>query len=156
MSKLNEGNFIGETSITSTLNGNVTLPCKNYRYTILYFYPKDDTPGCTTESKDFSNYVDEFKKIDTIIYGISKDSLESHKKFITKHDIKVDLLCDDIELAEKLGVWQEKSMFGKKYMGIDRTTFLIDNSGKIIKVWNKVKVKNHVNEVMEYINSLNS
>lgn len=117
---------------------------------VLYFYPKDNTPGCTIEAQDFSALKKEFEKTDTIILGVSKDSIKKHQNFINKYDLKIDLLADeDGETCEEYGVIKEKSMFGKKYMGIDRSTFLIDKIGKISKIWRSVKVKNHADEVLE-------
>ena len=122
---------------------------------VLYFYPKDNTPGCTIEAQDFNNKVDDFDKLDTVILGASKDSAKSHGKFIEKFSLKFDLLVDEeIELCNQYGVIKEKSMFGKKYMGIDRSTFLIDKVGKIAKIWRSVKVKGHVESVLKEIKAL--
>ncbi len=119
---------------------------------IIYFYPKDDTPGCTKEAIEFSELIEDFKKNNTQIIGISKDSLEKHQKFISKHNLKVKLASDeDLEICKKFGVWVEKSMYGKKYMGIERSTFLFDQNLILIKEWKKVKVNNHAQEVLEYI-----
>ncbi len=116
---------------------------------VLYFYPKDDTPGCTIEAQDFSNKIKEFEKLDTVILGISKDDTKSHCKFIEKYKLAINLLSDeDGEICQKYGVIKEKSMFGKKYFGIDRSTFLIDKKGKIAHIWNSVKVNGHVKEVL--------
>lgn len=124
---------------------------------VLYFYPKDSTPGCTIEAQDFTKKIKEFEKQDCIILGVSKDSLKSHCKFIEKYNLAFNLLLDEEgEICEKYGVIKEKSMFGKKYMGIDRSTFLIDKIGKIAKIWRSVKVKGHVDEVLqELINQQN-
>lgn len=116
---------------------------------VLYFYPKDDTPGCTTEAKEFRDNLDAFKAANTEILGVSKDSLKSHEKFKTKHCLPFDLAADeDGALCEAYGVWVEKNMYGKKYMGIQRATFLIDEDGKFAAVWPKVSVKGHVDEVL--------
>lgn len=126
------------------------------KYTIIYFYPKDDTPGCTKEAIDFSSKIDILKRNDISIYGISKDSSEKHKKFITKHDLKFNLITDESGLlCERFNVWVEKSMYGKKYMGIQRSTFLIDSKQTILNVWRNVKVKNHADEVLDFILDLN-
>ena len=116
---------------------------------IIYFYPKDDTPGCTKEAIEFSENSNFFIKNSITIIGISKDTIDKHDKFILKHDLKV-ILGSDIsgELCEKFGVWVEKSMYGKKYMGIERSTFLISKNNKICKIWRKVRVKGHVDEVI--------
>ena len=116
---------------------------------VIYFYPRDNTPGCTNEAKDFSKLYKEFKKLNCDIFGISKDSVDSHKKFISKFKIPFQLLSDEKIIAlKKYGAWGEKSMYGKKFMGIKRTTVLINPKGKIIKIWNNVKVKDHAKEVL--------
>ncbi|MBX9726747.1 MAG: peroxiredoxin, partial [Rickettsiales bacterium] len=116
---------------------------------VLYFYPKDDTPGCTTEAKDFASLAKQFEKADTVIIGISKDDLKSHDKFRTKYDLPFALASDDSGIAEAFGVWGEKNMYGKKYMGIVRSTFLIDKKGNIAKSWPKVSVTGHAAEVLK-------
>ena len=121
---------------------------------IVYFYPKDDTPGCTTEAIEFSNYFEKLKKLGVKIIGVSKDSIEKHKKFKNKYNIKFDLASDDGTLCNLFNVWVEKSMYGKKYMGIERSTFVIDKDLKIIGIWRKVKVKGHVEEVYNFIENL--
>ena len=119
------------------------------QYLVIYFYPRDNTPGCTSEAKDFSKLYKEFKKLNCDIFGISKDSVESHKKFISKFKIPFQLLSDEKIIAlKKYEAWGEKSMYGKKFMGIKRTTVLINPKGKIIKIWNNVKVKDHAKEVL--------
>jgi len=122
---------------------------------IVYFYPKDDTPGCTKEAIEFSDNSDFFIKNSIIIIGISKDTVEKHDKFIIKHNLKV-ILGSDIsgEICDNFGVWIEKSMYGRKYMGIERSTFLISKNNKIHKIWRKVKVKGHVDEVISASKSL--
>ena len=122
---------------------------------ILYFYPKDDTPGCTIESKDFSKLNSLINKNKTVVFGISKDSIESHLKFKKKYKLKFDLLSDEKkEVIKKYGVWGKKSFLGKEFMGIIRTTFLINSNGKIHKIWNNVRVKDHAQEVFEEVKSL--
>jgi peroxiredoxin Q/BCP len=122
------------------------------RYLVIYFYPRDNTPGCTNEAKDFSKLNKEFKKLNCEIVGISKDSIESHKKFIIKFKIPFQLLSDEKIIAlKKYKVWYEKSMYGKKFMGIKRTTVLINPKGKIIKIWNNVKVTDHAKEVLNFL-----
>ena len=117
---------------------------------IIYFYPKDNTPGCTNEAKDFSSLIKEFKKIDAEVIGISKDSIKKHKNFIEKQDLKIRLASDESgETIEKFGIWVEKKMYGRSYMGIERSTFIINGDGKIIEIYRKVKVKNHAALVLE-------
>ena len=121
---------------------------------IIYFYPKDDTPGCTVEAIDFSKTKNKFSKLNTKILGVSKDSIDKHKKFITKHSLTIDLISDDGSICEKFGVWVEKSMYGKKYMGIQRSTFLIDEEGLISFIWPKVKVPGHAEEVLKKVEEM--
>lgn len=122
---------------------------------VLYFYPKDDTSGCTKEACNFRDEFPKFGKMRAEIVGVSADSVESHKKFAEKYKLPFNLLSDEKkEVIEKYGVWQEKSMYGKKYMGIVRTTFIIDASGKISKIFPKVKVDEHNKEVMEALKGL--
>jgi peroxiredoxin Q/BCP len=117
---------------------------------VLYFYPKDDTSGCTKEACSFSDYLTKFTKIDAVILGVSPDSVKSHKKFYEKFKLKFDLLADEEKsVVNKYGVWKEKSIYGRKYMGVERTTFIIDEKGKIKKIFNKVKVDGHNKEVLE-------
>lgn len=128
------------------------ISLKNYlgQKVVLYFYPKDDTSGCTKEACGFSDDLPKFNKIDAVILGVSPDSVKSHKKFSEKYKLKFDLLADEEKLVlEKYGVWKEKSMYGRQYMGVERTTFIIDEKGKIKKIFNKVKVDGHNKEVLE-------
>ncbi|MWV26511.1 peroxiredoxin [Aurantiacibacter rhizosphaerae] len=117
---------------------------------VLFFYPKDMTPGCTTESVEFSAAKPEFEAAGTAVVGVSKDPYARHEKFIAKHDLAVPLASDPQEdgLADALGIWTEKKMYGKTFMGMVRTTFLVDTEGRIARVWRKVKVKGHVDEVL--------
>lgn len=120
----------------------------NGKNVVLYFYPRDDTPGCTTEACGFRDGIGQFQSAETVVLGVSTDSVASHQKFATKFSLPFPLLADEShEVAEKYGVWVEKNMYGKKSMGIQRATFLIDKSGKIAAVWPKVKVEGHVDEV---------
>ena len=120
------------------------------KYIVLYFYPKDDTPGCTIETNDFNKLLPKFKKLDCDVFGISKDNLKSHNKFKEKYKIKFDLLSDvELSILKKYKVWAKKKFMGREFMGIVRTTFLIDPSGKIVKIWDNVKVKNHAKEVLD-------
>ena len=116
---------------------------------VIYFYPKDDTSGCTKEALDFSAAAKKFEKLGIFVLGVSKDSLESHKKFKTKHKLKVALGSDpEIQMAQDWGVWGEKSLYGRKYMGMERATFLVDAKGVIAEAWHKVKVLGHVETVL--------
>ncbi|WP_336978898.1 peroxiredoxin [Altererythrobacter fulvus] len=117
---------------------------------VLFFYPKDDTPGCTTENKDFSALAAEFAEAGIALLGISKDPPKKHAKFIEKHALSAPLASDPETdgLADALGIWTEKSMYGRTYMGMERTTYLVDGDGKIARVWRKVKVKGHAEEVL--------
>jgi peroxiredoxin Q/BCP len=116
---------------------------------VIYFYPKDDTSGCTAEAKDFTRLAADFKKAGVEVIGISPDSPESHQKFARKHDLKVRLAADaDKAVASAYGVWVQKSMYGRKYMGVERSTFLLDAKGKIARSWRKVKVTGHADEVL--------
>ena len=135
--------------LPSSNNKNFEINKSLDQYLVIYFYPRDNTPGCTSEAKDFTKLYKEFKKLNCDIFGISKDSVDSHKKFISKFKIPFQLLSDEkITALKKYGAWGEKSMYGKKFMGIKRTTFLINQKGKIIKIWNNVKVKDHAKEVL--------
>jgi thioredoxin-dependent peroxiredoxin len=125
------------------------------RIVVVYFYPKDDTSGCTTQAKDFSCMAADFAKAGAEIIGISPDSAASHQKFKAKHDLNVRLAADENKAAaEAYGVWVEKSMYGKKYMGVERSTFLIDKTGKISQIWRKVKVPAHADEVLTAVRAL--
>ena len=120
------------------------------KYVVLYFYPKDNTPGCTIETNDFNNLLSNFKKLDCEVYGISKDNLESHDKFRKKYKIKFDLLADEeLKLLKKYKVWGKKKFMGREFMGTIRSTYLIDKKGKILRAWNNVRVKDHAKEVLE-------
>ena len=141
--------------LPSTDNSIFELNKVKKKNVILYFYPKDDTPGCTIESKDFSKLNNLITKKNTIVLGISKDSIQSHLKFIKKYKLKFNLLSDEkLSLIKKYGVWGKKSFLGKKYMGIIRTTFLINSKGKIHKIWSNVRVKDHAKEVLEELKKI--
>lgn len=129
--------------------GSVTLSSLRPAPVVLFFYPRDDTPGCTTENKDFSGLLDQFTAAGVQVFGISKEDIASHDKFRDKHGLRAPLLSDaDSTVCEDYGVWKEKSMYGKKFFGIERSTFLIDGSGRIARVWSKVKVPGHAEEVL--------
>ena len=141
--------------LLSTSKNNYSLKDSIGKYVVIYFYPKDDTPGCTIETNDFNKLLTKFKKLECEIYGISKDSLKSHDKFRDKYKIKFDLLADEeIKVLKKYKVWGKKKFMGREFMGIIRSTFLIDKKGKIIKIWDNVKVKDHVKEVLETLKSI--
>ncbi len=151
--------MIGGTAPDFTLprngEGTVTLSKLQGKAVILYFYPKDDTSGCTAEAIDFSALGGEFEAANAVVIGISPDSVKSHDKFAAKHALSVMLASDEEKkVAEAYGVWKEKSMYGKKYMGVERTTFLIAPDGKIAEVWNKVKVAGHAQAVLEAVKKL--
>ena len=123
------------------------------KYIVLYFYPKDDTPGCTLETKDFNKLLNKFKSLESIILGISKDSIESHKKFKKKHNIKFDLLSDEEKKSIKAyKTWGKKKFMGREFMGQIRSSFVISN-GKILNEWRNVRVKDHAQEVLDFIKS---
>ncbi|MBD1138954.1 peroxiredoxin [Pelagibacterales bacterium SAG-MED46] len=125
------------------------------KYVVLYFYPKDDTPGCTVETIDFNKLLNKFKKLDCEILGISKDSVKSHDKFRKKYKIKFDLLSDEkLKVLKKYKVWGKKKFMGREFMGTNRSTFLIDKKGKVLKVWNDVKVKDHAKEVLKTLQNI--
>lgn len=122
---------------------------------VVYFYPKDDTSGCTTEAKDFSQLNDDFRAAGAEVIGVSPDSVASHRKFRAKHDLTVRLAADeDKSVAAAYGVWVEKSMYGRKYMGVERATFLIDKAGCVARIWRKVKVAGHAGEVLAAVKAL--
>ena len=122
---------------------------------IIYFYPKDNTPGCTNEAKDFSSFVEKFKKLDVDVIGVSKDSIKKHLNFIEKQSLKIKLDSDETgEVIESFGVWVEKKMYGRSYMGIERSTFIVSRNGKILEVYRKVKVKNHAQLVLERVQEI--
>ena len=135
----------------------VRLQDFNGQWLVLYFYPKDLTPGCTTQAIDFTAQLSQFQALNTQIVGISPDSIASHDKFIKKHNLELILLSDpDHQIAEDYGVWQLKKFMGKEYMGVVRSTFLIDPSGKIVQVWSKVKVKDHVDTVLKAVRAISA
>ena len=143
----------GARFLKSLATNNMTVSLSEFRgkKLVLFFYPKDDTPGCTLEGEDFRDHYKKFKKLNTEIFGISKDSMDSHEKFKSKFQFPFELISDpDEELCQLFGVIKEKNMYGKKYMGIERSTFVIDEKGKLVREWRKVKVPGHVEEVLEF------
>ena len=138
-----------------TDTGRVSLAALKGRTVVLYFYPKDDTPGCTTEGKDFSALADDFAKAGATVIGVSKDTAAKHGKFRAKYDLKVELGSDaESDVIERYGAWVEKKLYGREYMGIDRSTWLIDGGGVIRRVWRKVKVSGHAQEVLQAVRDL--
>ena len=136
--------------LSSTNNVKFNLKNSSGNFVIIYFYPKDDTPGCTLETNDFNKLLPHFKKLDCEVYGISKDSLNSHNKFKKKYKVKFDLLSDlDKKVLKKYKVWRKKRFMGREFMGVIRSTFLIDKKGRILKIWDNVKVKDHAKEVLK-------
>ena len=141
--------------IPSTNKSEYSLKDSLGKYVVIYFYPKDDTPGCTIETNDFNKLLPKFKKLNCDVFGISNDNIKSHDKFRDKYKIKFDLLSDeDLAVLKKYKVWAKKKFMGREFMGILRTTFLIDPKGKIIKIWDNVKVKDHAKDVLDTLNSI--
>ena len=137
--------------------GGDTISLADYRgkTVILYFYPKDDTSGCTKQAIDFTERLADFESTGAVVLGVSKDSVAKHDKFAAKHGLKIALLSDaDSDVCERYGVWKEKSMYGRRYMGIERSTFLIDGDGVLRREWRKVKVPGHVEEVVGAVRAL--
>lgn len=155
MTELIAGDMAPEFSLPRNGGGTVSLSDFAGKPVILYFYPKDDTSGCTTEAIDFSALAAEFEKIGAAVIGVSPDSVKSHDKFAAKHSLSVVLAADEEHNAlQAYGVWKEKSMYGKTYMGVERSTFLIDKSGKIAEAWRKVKVPGHADTVLKAAQAL--
>ena len=150
MSTLNIGDAAPDFTMPTDGNDEVSLSDFKGQSLILYFYPKDDTPGCTKEAQGFTEALEEFNGLNATIIGVSKDSVAKHDKFKAKYDLSFPLASDEeSDVCERYGVWVEKNMYGKKYMGIERATFLIDENGKIAQIWRKVKVPGHVDAVKE-------
>ena len=142
-------------NLNSTSGNSYSLKDSIGKYVILYFYPKDDTPGCTIETNDFNKLLTKFKKLNCDVFGVSKDDLKSHNKFKEKYKIKFDLLADDkIKIVKSYKVWAKKKFMGREFMGVIRSTFLIDPKGKIVKIWDNVKVKDHAKEVLETLKDI--
>lgn len=153
----NEGDKAPDFTLETDGGGTISLEACKGRPVVLYFYPKDDTSGCTKEAIAFTGLAAEFDALDTSVIGISPDTVASHDKFKAKHALSV-MLGADIEktVAEAYGVWVEKSMYGRKYMGVERATFLIDGNGRIARAWRKVKVPGHAEAVLEAAKELHS
>lgn len=155
MTTVNTGATVPDFELPATGDKTIKLTDLKGNNVVLYFYPKDSTPGCTLEGQDFRDNIEEFNSRGTIILGVSRDSVKSHEKFKTNQSFPFDLLSDRDELLCRLfDVIKEKNMYGKKVMGIERSTFLIDASGTLRREWRKVKVKGHVNEVLEAVKTL--
>ncbi|MFW2830625.1 peroxiredoxin [Sphingomonas sp. ID0503] len=152
---LNEGDLAPDVTLTTPESGKLSLAELRGRALVLYFYPKDDTAGCTREAQDFTHLKAAFDMADTGILGVSRDDEKKHGKFIAKYDLKHPLASDlDGSVCEAFGTWVEKSLYGKKYMGIERATFLIDKDGRIARTWRKVKVAGHAEAVLAAAESL--
>jgi peroxiredoxin Q/BCP len=152
---LKEGDLAPDVTLQTGDGGSAKLSQMLNHNLVLYFYPKDDTSGCTREAIDFSDALAAFEMEDTGILGVSKDSPQDHAKFTTKHQLKIPLATDaDGSVCEAFGTWGEKSLYGRKYMGIERATFLIGRDGRVARVWRKVKVPGHVQEVLEAARAL--
>lgn len=150
---LNEGDKAPDFKLKDDAGNDVSLKDFKGKSVVLYFYPKDDTPGCTKEACDFRDNSKTYAKKNAVVLGVSADPVVSHEKFKKKFDLPFPLLSDpDKKMIQSYGVWKEKSMYGKKYMGIERTTFIIDPSGKIKKIFPKVSVTGHVDEVLANLN----
>ena len=155
MSKVKIGNKVP--AFTSILDDGSNLKSTDLKgkYVVIYFYPKDNTPGCTKEGEDFRDFHKEFKKNDSLIFGVSRDSVASHEKFKKKYNFPFNLISDEEEsLCNIFDVIKEKNMYGRKYMGIERSTFLIDKKGVLVHEWRKVKVKNHAQEVLDTLKNI--
>ena len=148
-------NKVNPTTCVATSNQNINIPDGQGRNIVLYFYPKDDTPGCTIEGNDFTRLNNSFIENNTVVYGVSRDSIASHEKFKQKFNYTIDLISDEDEsLCNQFDVIKLKKLYGKEYMGIVRSTFVINPSGEILQQWDKVKVDGHAEEVLEFISGL--
>ncbi len=153
--ELKIGDFAPDFTLDTDTGKNITLSGLRGKNVVLYFYPKDDTPGCTLEAKAFTDALPEFKKRNAEIIGVSRDDVKSHEAFKQKYCLGFPLASDEFgTVCEAYGTWVEKSMYGKKYMGIQRDTFLIDASGKIAQIWRKVRVEDHAKEVLDAVKNL--
>lgn len=155
MTDLNVGDKAPDFTLPRNGSGDVSLSSLIGKAVVLYFYPKDDTSGCTAQAIDFSAMGAEFEAANAVVIGISPDSVKSHDKFAAKHSLTVMLASDEErQVLDAYGVWKEKSMYGKKYMGVERTTYLVSPDGKIAHIWNKVKVPGHAQIVLDAIKAL--
>ncbi|MBC7282270.1 thioredoxin-dependent thiol peroxidase [Hoeflea sp.] len=155
MSEVGEGMTAPQFDLPRDGGGNVSLADLKGKNVVLYFYPKDDTSGCTVEAVDFTALSDEFAKAGAVVIGMSPDPVKAHDKFIAKHNLGIILASDeDKSVLEAYGVWKEKSMYGRTYMGVERSTFLIGKDGTIARVWRKVKVPGHARDVLDAVKAL--
>ena len=155
MTELKIGDAAPDFTLPRNGSGDVNLASLKGKAVVLYFYPKDDTSGCTAQAIDFSAMGAEFEAANAVVIGLSPDSVKSHDKFAAKHSLTVMLASDEERhVLEAYGVWKEKSMYGKKYMGVERTTYIVAPDGKIAQIWNKVKVPGHAQAVLEAIKAL--
>lgn len=156
MAKLKEGKPAPDFSLPSSEGHEISLKdFKNKKKVVLYFYPKDDTPGCTMQACDFRDSITKIEKKDAVVLGVSKDGLKAHSAFIKKYKLPFTLLSDEAkEVIQKYGVWKEKSLYGKKYMGVERTTVVIDQKGTVRRIFPKVKVEGHSEEVLAALAAL--
>lgn len=149
------GDMAPALSLPDQNNKKVSIKELKGKWVVLYFYPKDNTPGCTMEAVYFSHYKKEFEELDAVILGVSPDTVESHCSFIDKHAVTITLLSDtDKTVLQKYDVWEKKKLYGKEYFGVRRSTYLIDPAGRIAWIWKKVKVENHIREVLEKLKEL--
>ncbi len=152
---LGQGDLAPDFTLPRAGGGTITLSALKPAHVVLYFYPRDDTPGCTTEAQEFTALADAFADANAQVLGVSKDSVAKHDKFVAKHDLGVTLLSDaEGDVCERYGTWVEKTMYGKKSMGIERATFLVDAEGRIARIWRKVKAKGHAEEVLAALRAL--
>jgi thioredoxin-dependent peroxiredoxin len=155
MSQIVEGSPAPDFALPADGGSTLSLSALNGKIVVLYFYPKDDTSGCTAEAIDFSRLRPDFEALDAVVVGMSPDSAAKHDKFKAKHDLSVTLVADEeLKTLQDYGVWVEKSMYGRKYMGVERATFLIGKDGKIAKIWRKVKVPGHAEAVLDAVRAL--
>lgn len=155
MSIVAQNQPVADFTAAATSDTEVSLSALKGSNVVIYFYPKDSTPGCTTEGQDFRAMHDDFKALDTVIFGVSRDKMRSHENFKAKQEFPFELISDEDEtLCQLFDVIKEKNMYGKKHMGIERSTFLIDKNGVLRKEWRKVKVQGHVEEVLEAVKAL--
>lgn len=151
---IGEGSKVPSLKAATSAGGTIDLGAPGGRL-VLYFYPKDDTSGCTREAQDFTALADDFARAGVKVVGVSRDPMKKHNKFIEKYDLKVPLISDEEgKISDAFGTWVEKSMYGRKYMGMERSTFLIGADGKVVREWRKVKVPGHVEEVLRAARTL--